>query len=594
MPPSRSLTRWLDTQPGRTFLGLSCLVVLLLYSRSLASPFLYDDLDQIVHNPNLSDWNGFVSRFLLNPVALTTHFLGYGGTTYRPIFWLSLYIDHALWGLNPAGFHATNLILHALNGNLAFALLRRNHVPATLAAATILLWLELPINTEAVAWISGRAYLLCASFILLGLIAAWNYLSKGTIIWGAACFASTLGAILSHELGVMVVPLIILSAWTSGFRWPGRLPATAAIACAATLGAEVLRRHMGVAVATHLASLKWAALALSHYVGLCLLPLHMSVERSTSINLDKPNPWLFVQLSAIALVCGYALAVYKKGPGLLAALGWFALCIAPFCSLMNYQGMAERFVYLASLGMAALLIALYSATRSTKWHRPIILCLSIWTAWNTYRTAGRVADWSDPVQLYRSSLDATPRSPSLHYNLAYSLREIGDLAAALPEYRRVVEIDRNYPHAYASLGDVYLKLNSYSAAQTAYKMALTQTPEDTAVLLNSGAAYQGAGNGIQAEAAYLRVLQIDPTSSAAHVNLGVLDVSEGRNDDAMHQFAMAIDLKTKDITAYYDLALILQQAGHPDLALVLYRKALELKPGDEDTMRAIRQLQQTP
>ena len=116
----------------------------LLYWRSFTSPFVYDDLDGIVNNPNLTSWSDFSHRFLLRPVALTSSLLSHAGFTYRPLFWLTLFLDRAIWGLNAGGFHAANLALHFLNGNLAFLLLRRLKLPLLHAAAIALLWARPP------------------------------------------------------------------------------------------------------------------------------------------------------------------------------------------------------------------------------------------------------------------------------------------------------------------------------------------------------------------------------------------------------------------------------------------------------------------
>jgi protein O-mannosyl-transferase len=320
----------------------------------------------------------------------------------------------------------------------------------------------------------------------------------------------------------------------------------------------------------------------------------MSVERSTTISLSQPHPWLAIELACSVVVLIAAILRREKNPALVEGLFWFVLCIAPFCLVMNYQGVAERFDYAASLGIVVAIVAACSIAPQPQLRKGLILCVAAWSIWNLYRTSVRVADWSDAVRLYSSSLQATPLSPVVHYNLAFSLRERGDLQAALEEYQRTLEIDRHYPNGLAALGDVYLQLKSFATAQAIYQQALTQNPNDTAVLLNSGAAYQGSGELANAEAAYQRILQINPQSSDAHVNLGVLYSSEQRQTDAMHQFAMAIDLKTKDITPYYDLAILFQQAGRGDLALALYKKVLELKPDDEDTLRNIRILQATP
>ena len=582
-----------EKNPRRAFLIFSSLLVLVLYWQVFSSPFVYDDLDQIVHNPNLDVWSNFVHRFLLQPVSLSTSLLGYGGSTYRPLFWLSLFVDHAIWGLNPGGFHATNVVLHLLNGNLVFALFRRLKMPAAAAGAVGLLWLSLPINTEVVAWVSGRAYVLCTFFILLCLLATVTHLQRARAVWVGVSFITAACAILSHELGVILLPLLLVLVFVTGLQWSkGFLAAFGAIALA-VFGIEALRIGVGVKSFSALASLKWASLAFWEYVALTLFPLHMSVERSTSISLSQPHLWFYVGLIGFVVAFIYAVIQSKRNPLLLDGLSWFGIGIAPFCVLMNYQGLAERFVYVAAIGMVAAIVAACSQVSHPQVRKALTVCVAVWSVWNLYRTAVRVTDWSDEVRLYRSSLAATPESASVHFNLGFSLRERDELREALTEYQQAINIDRYFPNGYASLGDVYLRMNSYPEALAAYREALAQNPKDTAILLNMGASYQGAGSVGDAEAAYQQVLQIDPSSSAAHVDLGVLYLAAKRENDAMRQFATAIDLKSKDIVPYYDLGTLFQQAGRGDLALVLYKKVLELKPDDADTLRNIRILQQT-
>ena len=597
MPLRPLITSWFDRYPRRTFLLFSGVLVLLLYWRSFSSPFVYDDLDQIVRNPNLGLWSDFVHRFLLQPVSMNISFLGYKASSYRPIFWLSIFFDRSAWGLNASAFHATNIALHLLNGNLAFSLLRRLKMPTLGAAATGLLWLSLPINTEAVAWVSGRAYLLCTLFILLSLLSALAYISRKKALWIIASGITAACAMLSHELGIVILPLLLVVSYAAKPVWSKDLLALFGIVILAGCGVEAVRYSIGVKSFSGLATPSWAGLAFWQYLKLAIVPLHMSVERSTTISLGQSHRWLAIEMACLVVEV-FALALHnRKNPersNSLAGLLWFVFCIAPFCLVMNYQGIAERFDYAASLGIVVAIVAACSVVSQPQLRKGLIWCVAAWSVWNLYRTSVRVADWSDPVRLYRNSLQATPLSALIHFNLAVCLRERGELQAALTEYQRTLEIDRHYPNGLAALGDVYLDLKSFTTAQTIYQQALTQTPNDTAVLLNSGAAYQGSGESANAEAVYQRILQINPQSSDAHVNLGVLYSSEQRQTDAMHQFAMAIDLKTKDITPYYDLAVLFQQAGRGDLALALYKKVLELKPDDEDTLKNIRILQAAP
>lgn len=80
--------------------------------------------------------NGFVEwddavNFLQNP-----HYRGLGweqiswmvttfhGGHYQPLSWLTLGFDYVLWGMDPLGYHLTNLLIHAANTVLFYFISR--------------------------------------------------------------------------------------------------------------------------------------------------------------------------------------------------------------------------------------------------------------------------------------------------------------------------------------------------------------------------------------------------------------------------------------------------------------------------------------
>jgi hypothetical protein len=123
---------------------------------------------------------------------------GSGESYYRPVFWISLALDRMLWEMNPVAFHLTNLALRWLNGCLLFAVLKKAGVPMELAAYTVLVWLTLPINSEVVAWVSARAYLLAALFVLVSALLAELFLERRRTIAVASYTLTALLALLSH------------------------------------------------------------------------------------------------------------------------------------------------------------------------------------------------------------------------------------------------------------------------------------------------------------------------------------------------------------------------------------------------------------
>ena len=159
----------------------------------------WDDPAYVLHNDLITSW----SPSNLWGVATETV-----TRNYAPLTILSLLIDHTLWGMNSGGYHATNVLLHIVNGLLVFVLVRQLTGKQFVAWVTAALFLVHPVQIETVAWISSRKGLLSASFMLAALIArlkpAPDARSDG---WYAVWLAA---ALLSKALAV-VVPAIVLA-----------------------------------------------------------------------------------------------------------------------------------------------------------------------------------------------------------------------------------------------------------------------------------------------------------------------------------------------------------------------------------------------
>src|SRR5262249_18681682 len=133
-----------------------------------------------------------------------------GGSFYRPLLWLSLALDRRIWGPHPIAFHSVNLVLHWANGVLLFTLLRRARVTTAVCAVAAFIWLSLPINSEVVAWISGRYIAIFCLFLLLALGAADLYSKRQRWIYLIVYWLAVMAAMLSYEAGVLFLPLTLL------------------------------------------------------------------------------------------------------------------------------------------------------------------------------------------------------------------------------------------------------------------------------------------------------------------------------------------------------------------------------------------------
>jgi tetratricopeptide (TPR) repeat protein len=551
------LRSWFAAHPTALFALVSALWVLLLYRHALAAPFVYDDISHVQQNTALLSWRG-VFGYWAHAVTFTSSFRGSGGSSYRPLYWLSLAVDRAIWGLNPAGFHFTNILLHWANGVLAFLLLRKLRVSLLVSAAATLLWLCLPINSEAVVWVAARAYLLMGCALLASLLAAQWYLRSGKML-GVGLFAlATLVALLAHEEGILILPLMLLVAYVID-RAPRR---EWLVLCGAAGGAAVvyfLLRRAAVTPSGEGQASPWATgIAFLKYLRWMVLPVGMSVERSTDLPANRLS---LAAMGAIALVLVLLAAIVwlrKRSPEVAAGLLWMTVALLPFCGVVFiYQGMAERFDYLASLGFA-LAAAAVAYREQGRWRDVALGCVVLWALWGVWRLEARVEEWRDPETLYEASLRATPRSAGMLVNL----------------------------------GDTYLQRGDAQQARRLYEQALAVDPSYVGAIINLGAAYQQLGDRAAAEREYERAIALAPSAEGAHADLGALYFADGRTDAALQQLIKATKLNPSDATAYYDLGAIYQNTGRREDAERMYEKVLALRPNDPDTLRNLARLKE--
>ena len=188
--------------------GLIIILGLIAYANSFSNPFMWDDENLIVTNPYIKNIQ-LVKNLFTKDLAFGTQFSNF----YRPLQSLSFELDYYLWGLNPFGFHLTNLLLHiacALVIYFLFCLI----FPAakSIGLITALLFLVHPIQTEAVTYISGRADPQASLFMLLSIFFYIKHSLKTRpknrpyLLASVVCFIL---ALLSKETA-LILPLLIL------------------------------------------------------------------------------------------------------------------------------------------------------------------------------------------------------------------------------------------------------------------------------------------------------------------------------------------------------------------------------------------------
>ncbi|MGZ8845740.1 MAG: hypothetical protein ACXW3C_04685, partial [Pyrinomonadaceae bacterium] len=359
----------------------------ILYLPGLSNPFVYDDQSQIAENRNINR-PGSVLVYFRQPSAFDKAFAPQPGSFYRPFFWLSLMIDNKISQRNPQFFHATNILIHALNGILVFMIFRR-WFTGLLPLMAGLAWLSLPIHTEVVAWISGRAISLATFFVLLDVFCALKYAERRSWRYLVLMTLASCAALLSHEAGIVGPLLAILTIlWRSQAALRRRSTINVIVAVMIPVAAYTVLRaavfdEPPVSFQPLTEILLRGPVSVAKYIWWTIYAPAMSMERSTElIDLTFRSWTYFAAWVTIAGLAAAAIWLRLHQPLFAAGLVGAAIVLAPFAQILKlYQSVAERYAYMASVGivlaMVAVLAVVVSKLRWPPWVAAAILLLWI-------------------------------------------------------------------------------------------------------------------------------------------------------------------------------------------------------------------------
>ena len=314
----------------------------------------------------ISDDFVFISAVRHTGLSNLWKFLGgqQPGIFFRPVGFVMIFLDYHLWGQWPAGYHATNLLIHLLTVAGLFFLCEELGFGTEVAATASLSFAILPIHAEAVTWMVSRFDLLSACFSVWAIVFYLRFRHQGAKGAYIAALVFFLLAALSKE-NAYVVPILLILA--EHLLLPNRR----------------VRPLLGfVSLAIALFCYRWIVLGgIGGYSDSQGQPATLQLGSKTFEGVFIRGPaqlllgynWLQPPVFAISMVASLTAAVLVAlalgagvGPGgwkrTAFCASWIALTIAPAHPLLLIgAGLPNsRILYLGSVGLA-LLIALLLA-----------------------------------------------------------------------------------------------------------------------------------------------------------------------------------------------------------------------------------------
>ncbi|MCM8790455.1 MAG: tetratricopeptide repeat protein [Candidatus Omnitrophica bacterium] len=455
----------------------------LAYANSIDGSFIWDDNTLIADNAVIKNFSNipsiFVSDNIVTPTGKTFHF-------FRPIQIITYMIDYSRWGLNPKGYHLTNIILHVLVAFALYWFVGNLYRDKLLALACAAIFIVHPIHTEAVSYISGRADPLATLFVLVSFVCYVSFLSQGGLFFYAAIFLSYMAALLSRE-NSLIFPVLIL-VYHYVFRRKARLsvflPLLIMTAAYIFLRTQVLIHllpEFNVKPATTvLDRLPRFFVAVTRYMKLLVAPLNLHMEYGNKIfKMSEP-----AAVAGAAIFFGgiiFAITGRRLEKGLLSfSVLFFAAALVPVSNVYPIGAyMAEHWLYLPSIGFFLLVAWAFRKICSYRYLKAIgVVAFVSVVACCLYLTIMQNSYWKDPVEFYERTLMFSPESIRANNDLAIAYEKMGKHQDAIEIYRELIKIDPRQPDVYVNLGAVYVVTGQTDYAIAACEKAIALEPNN--------------------------------------------------------------------------------------------------------------------
>ncbi len=483
--------------------AVTALLCLAVFLKALQCGFVnWDDLGYVVQNRAIRHLDGKLIAWACSSYAIDL---------WMPLTWLSFAVDYHFWGVNPLGYHLTNILLHAVNTGIvvliADELVRSTggeglspRLRAGMLLAAGLLWGIHPLRVESVAWVAERKDVLNGLFTLGAVFCylryvRWRETGAGRSSWlylaSLALFACSL---MAKPVSVVVPAMLLVLDWYPLQRQrQERLPRILAekvpffllsFAFSALSLYVASRLHILASMAnlSFVERILVSGNALFEYIRLELVPTDIVPLYVIPAHLP-----LSYTVHTIVVVSAALLSIAACRQRAPAVVTWF-LFLLPLLPVLAFfqnadQAYAARYTYLPSVA-PCIVVAIAAGRACAKRRRllrvPLVTALLAVTVWYAVTTERLIGIWKNTGTLWTRVIEYHPLGRS-YFNRGCYYYETGNYAAAIADFSAAIGIaaGNRMPliyYLYAFRGAAYLTAGLNQEAVGDFTTAIEMYP----------------------------------------------------------------------------------------------------------------------
>jgi hypothetical protein len=446
------------------FPNILFLLIIQVYYNTLLNKFVFDDEHFVQKNIYLQDIKYLPSLLTQNIIAGS----GIVSNLYRPLQSFTHFIDVQIWGMNPFGHHLSNLIFCLMMAFALFSLLKKTFDENIALAGTLLFCLH-PMQSEAVAYVSGRGDILAYLFLFLTL----NFFNRRPYLAGLF----SLLAMMSKESMALMPVYIFAYHWMmqEKFQVKKYLPVVlvSAFYIISRLtwlnfnnilnfysAPNIFTENISYRIYTYFTTVAGA-------FRLWFSPYDLHHERSWPVYVNFLSRDVLIGLGLLVSIflLGWFELRKNKRSFLLPALLWFLVASFPTSNIIVLINAIFYDHWFILPGFLFLMTIIFYLKKYPIFLYAMVIAFALITRY--YNTV-----WENPFTLYNHILKYEPNSAKAHNNIAMAYSDIGELNKAIEHYQLAIKISDTYAETHHNLANLYLNQEKYQEALIELNLAL--------------------------------------------------------------------------------------------------------------------------